>query len=52
LQEWIEFQDSDEECQRFADAIGFRHWEEGLELLDTDYDGFKDWMLELTDNGK
>lgn len=51
-QEWIEFQDSDEECQRFADAIGFRHWEEGLELLDTDYDGFKDWMLELTDNGK
>ncbi|NQT36598.1 MAG: hypothetical protein HQ581_03865 [Planctomycetes bacterium] len=49
-QDWIEFQDSDDECRRFADAIGFRHCEEGLALLDNDYDAFTKWMRELTDN--
>lgn len=46
-QEWVEFQDSDAECRRFAEAIGFRDWEVGLALLDANFDAFKKWMVEL-----
>lgn len=50
-QDWIEFQDADEdECYRFAAAIGFRHCKEGLAKLDREYDEFKKWLLELTDD--
>jgi hypothetical protein len=44
---WIEFKDSDEECRRFAEAIGFRRWEEALKLHDTDYDEFAAWAIQL-----
>jgi hypothetical protein len=50
-QDWIEFQDSDTECRRFAEAIGFRHWEEALSLLDSDYDAFQEWLVQLADDG-
>lgn len=49
-QEWIEFQDSDVECRRFAEAIGFRFWETGQSLLDADYDAFTQWVVDLSDN--
>ena len=49
-QDWIEFQESDEECRRFADAIGFHYSDEAFALLESDYDAFKDWMQELTEN--
>jgi hypothetical protein len=49
-QNWIEFQDSEEECHRFANAIGFRYCDQGLTLLDTDYEAFTKWMAELTDD--
>lgn len=48
-QDWIEFQDSDSEARRFADAIGFRHCDEGLALLDSDHDAFTRWVVELPD---
>lgn len=51
-QYWAEFQESDDECRRFADAIGFRYCEEALGLLDTDYDAFEKWRFELTDDVK
>lgn len=51
-QDWIEFQDAnDAECRRFAAAIGFRYCDEGLALLERDYDSFQQWLLELTDDG-
>lgn len=48
-QEWAEFQDSDAECQRFADAIGFRHCNEGLKIIEKDSDAINRWRLTLTD---
>jgi hypothetical protein len=47
--DWIEFQDSDSEPRRFADAIGFRHCDEALALLDSDCDAFTRWVAELSD---
>jgi hypothetical protein len=47
-QDWIEFQDSNDECHRFADAIGFRYCEEGLALLEKDYSAFEKWTRNLT----
>lgn len=48
-QNWIEFIDSDDECERFAEAIGFRHWEQALDLLNEDYASFERWQLALAD---
>ena len=48
-QQWAEFQESDEECLRFADAIGFRYAEEGLKIIEKDSDTINRWRLELTD---
>ena len=48
-QQWAEFQESDEECLRFADAIGFRYAEEGLKIIENDSDTINRWRLELTD---
>lgn len=48
-QEWAEFQESDEECQRFADAIGFRYGEDGLKIIERDSDTISNWRLTLTD---
>lgn len=49
-QEWVEFQDAtDEECRLFAEAIGFRHWKEGLSVLETrSTDAIEQWRLGLT----
>ena len=49
-QNWIEFQESDDEIRQFAEAIGFRHWQEGFKLLESNYDAFKKWILELSDD--
>ncbi len=48
-QEWAEFQESDEECVRFADQIGFRHAVEGLKIIEKDSDTISEWRLALTD---
>jgi hypothetical protein len=49
-QNWIEFQDSDDDkARQFAEAINFRYCDEGLRLLATDYDGFVNWILDLPD---
>ncbi len=48
-QEWAEFQESDEECNRFADAIGFRYAESELKILEKDSDTINGWRLALTD---
>ena len=51
-QGWVEFQDTDEDCQRFADAIGFRHCQAGLRILqqETDSETIDRWRLSLTDD--
>ena len=47
-QDWIEFQDADNaEAKRFAEEIGFVHWNEALKLLEDNYEAFENWMLEL-----
>ena len=48
-QDWAEFQETDEECQRFADAIGFRYCDEGLAIWNKDSDTIRNWMLGLKD---
>ncbi len=45
---WSEFQESDDECRRFADAIGFKYAEEALEIWDRDYDELQDWKMNLS----
>jgi O-acetyl-ADP-ribose deacetylase (regulator of RNase III) len=39
---WCEFNEG--EHQRFAEAIGFAHWELALRLWEEDYDRFEEWM--------
>ena len=34
----------------FADAIGFRHCDEGRALLNVDHDAFEKWLLQLLDD--
>lgn len=48
-QEWAELQESDEECHRFADTIGFRHSADGLKIMEKDTDTIHEWRLALTD---
>ncbi len=49
-QNWIEFQDSDDDdARRFAEAIGFHHHVDGLRILATDYDAFPTWIVDLPD---
>ncbi|MEZ6138730.1 MAG: hypothetical protein R3C53_27915 [Pirellulaceae bacterium] len=48
-QEWAEFQESDEECQRFADAIGFRYCDNAFAIWDQDSDTINAWRLGLKD---
>jgi len=48
-QDWSQFQTSDDECRRFAEAIGFRHCEQALVLLGSDNGEFRKWQLELDD---
>ena len=48
-QEWAEFQESDDECHRFADAIGFRYCNEGLEIVEKDSAAIETWRLALKD---
>ena len=48
-QDWAEFQDSDDECRRFADAIGFQFCDEGLAMVERDSDTINAWRLSLTD---
>ena len=48
-QDWAEFQETDEECHRFADAIGFRYCDEGLAIWEENGDTIKTWMLGLAD---
>jgi hypothetical protein len=48
-QGWAEFQETDDECRRFADAIGFRYCDEGLAIWEEDGDTIEAWMLGLTD---
>lgn len=47
--EWAEFQESDEDCQQFADAMGFRYCEEALKMMENDSDTIKRWRLSLVD---
>jgi hypothetical protein len=50
---WIEFQDADaNECERFADAIGFSHWRHAMKLLDDSYTLFDPWIQSLTDTNR
>lgn len=46
---WCEFQESDEECRRFAEAIGFHHWEKALEVRAESLDALEQWTKELQD---
>jgi hypothetical protein len=47
-QSWVEFQDDEnDECRRFAEAIGFRHWEEALRLMESDDEQYEEWILRL-----
>lgn len=46
-QKWAEFKETDEECRRFADAIGFRYCEEGLEVLENHYETIEEWRFSL-----
>lgn len=48
-QGWAEFQESDEKCQRFADAIGFRYCQDGLKIIEGSSDAITQWRLSLTD---
>ncbi len=48
-QEWAEFQECDEECNRFAAAIGFRYVASGLKILEKESDTINEWRLALTD---
>ena len=48
-QQWAEFQESDEECWRFADTIGFRHAADCLKNMEKDSDTIDQWRLALTD---
>lgn len=45
--QWCEFQEDDEELERFARAIGFKHWKEATEIWERDYDEFKAWQKQL-----
>ncbi len=47
-QEWAEFQESDDECRRFAEYIGFRHCEEALAIWNEDSETIDWWRLTLT----
>lgn len=45
--QWCEFQEEDEELERFAQAIGFKYWKKAFELWERDYDEFKAWQKQL-----
>lgn len=49
MMDWAEFQETDEECQRFADAIGFRYCSDALLMMEQDSDAIKHWRLSLVD---
>lgn len=46
---WAEFQESDDECHRFADAIGFRYCDKGLAIWDEASETIDRWRLGLED---
>ena len=49
-QSWAEFQDSDDELIRFAEAIGFKYGQKAVALYHASYDGFKAWKEGLVEN--
>lgn len=48
-QSWCEFQETDEQCHRFAEAIGFRYAAEGLKIWNERSETIDQWRLSLTD---
>lgn len=44
---WSEFQEEDDECLRFAEAIGFQHAVEALKVWKDSYDLFQEWKINL-----
>ena len=48
-QDWAEFQESDDECRRFANTIGFRYCDDAFEIWDEDSARIAEWRLALED---
>lgn len=48
-QQWSEFQETEDECRRFASTIGFKYIDELLAIWDEDSDKISQWRRNLSD---